>query len=81
MKKERLTRASEYGLWEYCPRKWYLMRTKGYRPDRNCQAIKRGLAFHNAKSEEVKSVQRAEGWVYAILIIIGGLICILSYLH
>ena len=78
MKKKKFIKASEFGQWEYCPRKWYLSKTMGMWFDRD--ASKRGVAYHNAKSEGVKSIQREQTKLIATALVIGGIVCIFFFL-
>ncbi|HUL01016.1 MAG TPA: hypothetical protein VLX29_09185 [Nitrospirota bacterium] len=77
MKTKRFIKASEFGQWEYCPRQWYLSKTMGMRI--NSDAIRRGIVYHNAKAERVKSVQRNQTKLIAASAI-GGIICIFCFL-
>jgi hypothetical protein len=78
MKKKRFIKASEFGQWEYCPMQWYLGKTTYRRI--NSEACKKGIAYHCAKSEGVKSVQNDQKKLVTALII-GGIICIFFLLH
>jgi CRISPR/Cas system-associated exonuclease Cas4 (RecB family) len=75
--KKRFIKASEFGQWEYCPRQWYLSKTMGKRI--SSEASRRGVAYHNSKSEGVKSIQHDQTkFIYAL--VIGGILCIYFFL-
>jgi hypothetical protein len=76
MKNKRFTKASEYSQWEYCPRQWYMSKTRGRKI--NTEASRRGVVYHNQMSQGVKSVQHDQSKFLAALVI-GGIACILLY--
>jgi hypothetical protein len=77
LKKKRFTKASEFAQWEYCPRQWYFSKTLGNRM--NSEASRRGVAYYNAKSEGVKSIQQGQA-KFIIALAIGGIVCIFFFL-
>jgi hypothetical protein len=78
MREKRFIKASEFAQWEYCPRQWYLNKTGGMRFNR--EASRRGVAYHNAQSEGVKSVQQGQTKL-VVALVIGGIICLFFLLH
>jgi hypothetical protein len=78
MQNKRFTKASELGQWEYCPRQWYLSKTRGVRI--NSDACRKGVAFHYAKSKGVKSVQQNQT-MFITALVIGGIICLFFLLQ
>jgi hypothetical protein len=77
MGNKRFIKASEYSQWEYCPRQWYLHKTKGRKS--NTEASRRGIAYHNNMSQGVKSVQHEQSNFIATLVIGGIIVCILFF--
>ncbi len=66
--------ASEIKRWDYCPRQWYLQRTRGKRIVQN-NASKRGLVYHQQQAGPVRQAQKTQSCIrkYAI---IGGVACL-----
>jgi hypothetical protein len=75
MKNKKTIKASEFSMWEYCPRQWYLHKTIGRRI--NDSFSRKGLESHNIQSQAVKAVQKEQStFITATTVTIGGIICL-----
>jgi hypothetical protein len=74
VKRNNNIRASELSQWCFCPRQWYLFRTTGRKV--MTPSSKRGIDFHVKESQKVEAVKSTQ-WVFATILIIGGMACII----
>ena len=65
--------ANEIKQWDFCPRQWYLIRTKGR--TWNDQPARRGQEFHQQHAVPVKQIQKTQSFISKI-VTIGGAACL-----
>ena len=79
MKNKPNINASELKQWDFCPRQWYFLRTKGRRGRQQISSTepsRRGQEFHQQKSGPVKKAQKTQSAISKFMTI-GGIACLL----
>lgn len=77
MKRDITIRAGEIRQWCFCPKQWYLIRTRGIR--KTTPAGKRGIEHHKRESRKVEAVQRIQMRIKT-MIFAGGALWLIFWL-
>jgi hypothetical protein len=72
-----MIKSSELKQWSFCPREWFLLRTR--RIKINNIHTKRGLEFHNKQAKGIRSIKRTQNQL-VFLLATGGALCLLLLL-
>ena len=79
MKNKQYVGASEFKLYSFCPRAWYLsqfLKNKG-----TSRSVRRGNEYHHRRSMEVQQVRNTQSALTWVLTTLGGIICLVCLAH